>query len=121
MSKVSLTVRQIMNLGLWDKVCEYKHWSPWIYNEGQIDENEIVDFDDEFKQEDEEENFEIEYGKEYIRKNIVYSIIEEIKFEYNYEDYTKYLVAYRNLDNNEINFEIKDKCQLKGIVGLKEY
>jgi hypothetical protein len=42
-----------MNLGLWDKVCEYKGWSEWIYNEGRIDETELVEFDDEFKKETE--------------------------------------------------------------------
>lgn len=48
MAHIELTVKQIMNLGLWDKVCAYKGWSEWILNEGRIDENEIVEFDDEF-------------------------------------------------------------------------
>lgn len=44
-----MTVQQIIDLNLWDKVCEYKGWNPWILNEGQIDENEVVTFDSEFK------------------------------------------------------------------------
>lgn len=67
MSKVSLTVKQIMNLGLWDKVCDYKGWNPYCYNEGQIDSNEIVEFDDEFKKEcDKYEKPFIEELNEYI-------------------------------------------------------
>ena len=46
-----MTVRQIMNLGLWEKVCEYKEWNPWILNEGRISENDDVTFDDEFNKE----------------------------------------------------------------------
>lgn len=49
MAEVTLTVRQIMNLGLWDKVCGYKGWSEWSYNEGRIEENELVTFDDTFE------------------------------------------------------------------------
>lgn len=49
MAKVELTVKQIMNLGLWERVCDYKGWDYYIYNEGMIDENEVVEFDDEFK------------------------------------------------------------------------
>jgi len=47
-----MTVQQIMDLNLWDKVCEHKGWNPWILNEGQIDENEVVTFDSEFKKDD---------------------------------------------------------------------
>lgn len=59
MAKVSLQVRSIMNLGLWDKVCEYKGWNPWILNEGRISDNEWVEFDDTFEkvEESEEERY----------------------------------------------------------------
>ena len=53
MAKIELTVKQIMKLGLWDKVCEYKDWSPYILREGRIDEDELVEFDDEFEKKDE--------------------------------------------------------------------
>ena len=53
MDKVSMTVRQIMNLDLWDRVCEYKGWNPYILNEGLISEDEIVEFDDKFEKEEE--------------------------------------------------------------------
>lgn len=56
MSKVSMTVRQITDLGLWDKVCEYKGWNPYIKNHGQIDDNEIVEFDSEFKKRTKKKN-----------------------------------------------------------------
>ena len=51
MSKVTMTVKQIMDLGLWEKVCEYKGWSVWGVNEGRIDSSEDVEFDTEFKKE----------------------------------------------------------------------
>lgn len=49
MSKVSMTARQIKDLGLWDKVCEYTGINPWAFNEGQITDDEIIEFDSEFK------------------------------------------------------------------------
>lgn len=52
MAEITLTVRQIIDLDLWDKVCEYKGWDPWILNEGRVDENEDVTFDSEFKKEE---------------------------------------------------------------------
>lgn len=53
MAVIELTVKQIMNLGLWDKVCEYKGWEPYILSEGKISEDELVTFDDEFKKDSE--------------------------------------------------------------------
>src|SRR5690606_4353672 len=49
LAEITMTVRQIMNLGVWTKVCEYKNWSPWILSEGQIEEDELVTFDDTFE------------------------------------------------------------------------
>ena len=49
MSKVSMTVKQIMELGLWDKVSEYLGINPFALNEGQISINEVLEFDTEFK------------------------------------------------------------------------
>jgi len=46
-----MTVKQIMDLGLWDKVCEYKSWDVWVLNEGKIDSSDEVEFDTEFKKE----------------------------------------------------------------------
>jgi len=49
MSKVSMTVKQIIELGLWDKVAEYLDINPYALNEGQISYNEVLEFDTEFK------------------------------------------------------------------------
>lgn len=49
MAETTLTVRQIMDLGLWQKVCDYKDWNQYILADGKIDENELVTFDSEFK------------------------------------------------------------------------
>lgn len=51
MSKVELTVRQIIDLGLWEKVCDYKGWDYYILNEGRISEDELVEFDSTFPEE----------------------------------------------------------------------
>lgn len=46
-----LTVRQIINLGLWDKVCKYKGINSWALNEGLIEDDEVIEFDSEFRKE----------------------------------------------------------------------
>lgn len=56
MAETTLTVRQIIDLGLWEKVCDYKGWSYYILNEGRIMEDELVTFDSEFKKEEREFN-----------------------------------------------------------------
>ncbi|MFA1510014.1 hypothetical protein ACDN41_12360 [Priestia aryabhattai] len=53
MAVIELTVKQIQNLGLWSKVCEYKGWDEYIVNEGRISDDELVKFDDEFKKDEE--------------------------------------------------------------------
>lgn len=60
MAEITLTVRQIINLGIWDKVCEYKEYNPWILTEGRIEEDDYITFDDEFKR---EEVADIDYGE----------------------------------------------------------
>lgn len=52
MSKVLMTVKQIQDLGLWDRVSEYLHINPYALNEGQISEDEVLEFDSEFKKEE---------------------------------------------------------------------
>lgn len=49
MSKVSMTVQQIRDLGLWDKVCDYLKLNPYALNEGLIDNDDVLEFDTEFK------------------------------------------------------------------------
>lgn len=52
MAIIKLTVRQIVNLGLWDKVCDYRGWDQWSFREDlKTREDERIDFDDEFKKE----------------------------------------------------------------------
>lgn len=49
MGNVKMTVKQIKDLGLWEKVCDYKGINPWGVNEGLIDYDDIIEFDTEFK------------------------------------------------------------------------
>lgn len=49
---ISLTVRNLVNLGLWSRVCEYKGWDPHILGDGLISLDSIVEFDDEFLKKD---------------------------------------------------------------------
>lgn len=84
MARVNLQVRNIMNLGLWDKVCEYKGWNPWILNEGRISEDEWVEFDDTFEKLDESEN-----NKYFLLKEVVsgkWLLYEKDSTFYNHDD-----------------------------------
>ncbi|MGL4730292.1 MAG: hypothetical protein ACRCW0_01735 [Clostridium sp.] len=49
---IKLTVRNIMNLGLWGRLCEYKGWDKQIVREGLISPDTEVEFDDEFLKKD---------------------------------------------------------------------
>lgn len=51
MSLVVMTIKQVVDLGLWEKVCEYKGWDVWCLNEGRILYEDEVEFDTEFKKE----------------------------------------------------------------------
>jgi len=44
MSLIKLRVKNIKNLGLWNRVCEYRNWNNWT----PIDDEEVVEFDDRF-------------------------------------------------------------------------
>jgi len=103
-SKVSMTVRQIINLGLWDRVCEYKNWKPWILNEGKIGGDDIVEFDSEFKED--------ETGIRELK--VAIEVVIKINEGENWED--RYSEVFSVLDdcgyNNGFNFVIKNK-QLK--------
>lgn len=71
MAVIELTVKQIMNLGLWDKVCEYKGWEPYILSEGRIDEDELVMFDDTFEKDyDKQEENELRYAVSVIENKL---------------------------------------------------
>jgi len=59
MAQTTLTVRQIMDLGLWEKVCEYQGWDSYIYNQGRIGEDDLVTFDSNFEKEKEEETMQL--------------------------------------------------------------
>ena len=76
MSLVKMTVQQLIDLDLWDKVLEYKGWNPYILNEGIIERDALVEFDNEFNKDDKDEavkcgnckenlitDMEIEYSK----------------------------------------------------------
>jgi hypothetical protein len=45
MSRVSMTVRQICDLGLWSEVCEQESLNPWAINEGLISDDDTIEFD----------------------------------------------------------------------------
>ncbi len=49
---IKLTVKSIMNLGLWGRLCEYKGWDKTIVREGLISLDSEVEFDDEFLKKD---------------------------------------------------------------------
>ena len=119
MSKISMTLKQILDLGLWDRVCEYKGWMPFEKNNMSI--SDIVEFDTEFNKA-EPKDVNITFGKEYCRKNEVYCIVKEINFEYDYEEYTKYLVSHRTMGNHDdISFELKNLDEISYILSFESY
>ncbi len=40
--KVSVTAEEIIDRGVWDKVCELKGLNPWCVNEGLMDSDEYI-------------------------------------------------------------------------------
>lgn len=49
--RLILTIREIMDRGLWDKFCDLRGWNPWIVNEGLAESNEdVILTDDEQRQ-----------------------------------------------------------------------
>jgi len=123
MSRVSMTVRQCRDLGLWDKYCEWSGCNLYAINEGKIYNDDVIEFDSEFKKKDTVEDIEekIIYGQEYCRKNTVYCIIQKVEFEYKYDEYIKYLVSYRTTGEEDITFELKDLEEIKYILSLDKY
>lgn len=61
MSLIKMTVKQIFDLGLWDKVCEYKNINPYALNEGLITYDDVIEFDTEFKTYKKETDNTLEY------------------------------------------------------------
>lgn len=123
MSIVRMTVQQCRDLGLWDKYCEWSGCSPYAINEGQINSDDKIEFDSEFKKKESQEDIEskIIYGQEYSRKNDVYCIIQKVEFEYKYEQYTKFLVSHRIAGEEEATFELKDLEECEYILSLDKY
>lgn len=44
---MKLTIREIMDRGLWDEFCEIRGWSVWCVNEGRCDSSEVVELTSE--------------------------------------------------------------------------
>ncbi|WCK57060.1 hypothetical protein PP175_28135 (plasmid) [Aneurinibacillus sp. Ricciae_BoGa-3] len=106
MATIKLTVLQLLNLGLWEKVCEYKGWSPWIFNEGRIREDELVEFDDEFKRE-EERNEEYEIGDKFESNTMKCEIVAKVKHK-NKEEYV-YLVKVSETGEEDVEYKVFDE------------
>ncbi|WP_461613129.1 hypothetical protein [Clostridium sp. Marseille-QA1073] len=49
---IKLTVKNLINLGLWGRLCEYKGWDKHIVRDGLISLDSEVEFDDEFLKKD---------------------------------------------------------------------
>ncbi len=48
--KIVMTIREIMDKGLWEDFCEIRGWSVWIVSEGQADSSEEITLtEDEIK------------------------------------------------------------------------
>ncbi|MGU8835710.1 hypothetical protein ACV3UL_15640 [Clostridium perfringens] len=49
MSKVKMTVQQIMDLKLWEKVCEFLNIDEYSVVEGKLNPNDLLEFDSNFE------------------------------------------------------------------------
>jgi hypothetical protein len=114
MADIQLTVKQIMNLGLWQKVCEYKGWSEWIYNEGRIGYDEWVTFDDEFKKPEEVEPMKV--GDQYSRKNYNYTVVGVVTHKFTgkpiymieQREYCPGILRYEMPGSEEVSYYIQE-------------
>lgn len=61
MSIVRMTVKQCRDLGLWYNYCEWSGCNPYAINEGQIDNDDEIEFDSEFKKEEKQEDKKLTY------------------------------------------------------------
>lgn len=106
MAKTELTVRQIMDLGIWEKVCEYNNWSPYILREGLIGEDELVIFDSNFEKH-EENKIKLEVDDTWERKNYEYTVISKVD---HLEDSSKSVVtiAIRKFGTDEYSYDVRE-------------
>lgn len=103
MSKISMTVRQIKDLGLWDKVCEYKDINPWAINEGSIEYDDVIEFDTEFKEEDKLKEY-LKYKQNEI--DIIRAELTELveNIDYNGKSGEELLEDFKTIYNNMDKF-----------------
>ena len=52
MSNVKMTVKQCMDLNLWNKYCVWSGCNPYAINEGLVNYDDVIEFDSEFKKEE---------------------------------------------------------------------
>lgn len=86
MSKVSMTVKQISDLGLLDKVFNYLGINPYALNEGQIDYSDTLEFDTEFKSRKDYLKAKLEKQKKLLQ-SIVDTMTEEQLHDWNIVQY----------------------------------
>ncbi len=135
MSVVKMTVRQIVDLGLWEKVCEYKGWDYYIRREGTISDEEEVEFDTEFKKEIDmyDKPTEINHPEDVEKILYYYHANRSLRwkgqhcgvvFAYSKEDAENKLNDYYSWDNFEITVEImvsKEMDKEKGVFEIGQY
>lgn len=44
---INITVREIIDCGRWDELCELKGLNPWGVNEGLINTDEVIELTDD--------------------------------------------------------------------------
>lgn len=84
MAIIKLSVKEIRQRGLWDKVCDYNGWSKTIFDDGEIHELDDIEFDDSLVEEEKknEENTKIIYTyevKESYTSNYVNWKVQELQ------------------------------------------
>lgn len=91
MSLVTMTVKQLKDLGLWESVRRYKGYNPYVLNEGLMDMDSEVTFESNYK--DLNVNFQGEqYSREEFKSYIEGELAEIENAERNLKELLSYLI-----------------------------
>lgn len=91
MNLLTMTVKDLMDLGLWESVRDYKGYSPYVLNEGLMDMDSEVTFESNYK------DLNVDFqGEQYSReefKSYIEGELEEIEnAERNIREVLSYLI-----------------------------
>lgn len=112
MSIITMTVKQLQDLGIWESVLEYKGYNPYVLNEGLMDEDSLVTFESNYKElaKKSEKNIYFNgesYSKEEFKDYIECELEEIENAERNLREVLNYLINNNyNISDNLDDFRL---------------